>query len=111
MKSIIDKTTDAVCSAFGVERTTLLHSRSRQRRLTDARMALCLLLTEQGISRHTIANTVGRTRPNIIYSLRHIVEYATYDKQLATKIESARRLATFVENGATNNNLKSEFLR
>lgn len=88
----IDHTIDAVCSAFQVEADELLHSRRRHRYLTDARMALCLLLVEQGISRRTVAHTVSRSRANVLNSLRRIADYATYDRTLRNKIDDARKL-------------------
>ncbi len=89
---LINHTIDAVCSAFQVEADELLHSRRRHRYLTDARMALCLLLVEQGISRRTVAHTVNRTRANVLNSLRRIADYATYDRTLRAKIDATRQL-------------------
>lgn len=79
----------AVCRAFGVTEADLT-KRDRHRRVADARMAFCLVLSERGIDPETAAKAVGRTRANALHAARAIAAVAETDKDLAASIGFCR---------------------
>lgn len=85
-----ENTIRAVCEYYGVELADVL-STQRQHPLPLIRQVLCYLLYyESGLNHQTIAKLINRDRCTVIYSIKTILGYMRYDRELHGEIELLR---------------------
>lgn len=83
----IEQAIGCVCEAFGVKSDVLV-SRSRTRKVADARMVLATVLSKHGIPVLDIAKAINRNRTTVLYSVQTIPFYVKGNADLRRKMQA-----------------------